>query len=137
MPEPDCFLRYCRNAATQNFITLGKIPHIRIGGPSLQRGVVLNGFIHRKPSEHLCQRYVCSTKCPSSYPCKITMVQCCKQRGYQLMLYRVKTYLTCLAVIQFRRPSQSRCLPAVCLSKVTYSTFSATSIFLPHLRTPT
>jgi len=33
----------------------------------MQRRVVLNGFIHREPSEHLCRRYMRSTECPSSY----------------------------------------------------------------------
>ena len=44
MPEPDCFLRYRISAATRNFITSWEIPRIRIGRPSLQRGVVLKLF---------------------------------------------------------------------------------------------
>ena len=38
MPEPDCFLRY-RISAVEFYV--GKIPRIRIGGPPLQRSVVL------------------------------------------------------------------------------------------------
>ena len=43
-----------------------KIPRIGIGRPLLQRGVVLKWFIHRKPWEHLCRRYMRSTECPCS-----------------------------------------------------------------------
>jgi len=43
MPEPDCFLRYRISAATWNFMS-GKIPRIHIGGPPLQRGVILKWF---------------------------------------------------------------------------------------------
>ena len=55
--------------------------------------------------------------------------------GCRWMLYRVKTYLTYSVVIQSRHPSRSRCLRAVCPSRVTSLTFSATSIFRQRLRT--
>ena len=40
---------------------------------SLQRGMVLNGFIHRKPLEQLCRRYMRSTECPSSLQMRATL----------------------------------------------------------------
>jgi len=40
---PDCFLRYRISASARNF-TSGKSRGIRIGGPPLQRGVVLEWF---------------------------------------------------------------------------------------------
>ena len=55
------------------FYYVGKIPCI--GRPSLQQRVVLNGFIHREPSEQLCRRYMRSTECPSSITCTFTFLQ--------------------------------------------------------------
>ena len=43
LPEPDCFFRY-RMCCNAEFYYVGKIPHICIGCPSLQRGVVLKRF---------------------------------------------------------------------------------------------
>ena len=43
LPEPDCFLRY-RMRCNAKFYYIGKIPHIRIGRPSLKRDVVLKWF---------------------------------------------------------------------------------------------
>ena len=43
MPESDCFLRY-RMRCNAEFYYVGKIPRIRIGRPSVQRGVVLKWF---------------------------------------------------------------------------------------------
>jgi len=69
MPDPD----YGPDAGTRlykrcnaEFYYVGKIPCIRIGHPSLQRGMVLNGFIHGEQWEHLCRRYMRSTECSSS-----------------------------------------------------------------------
>jgi len=67
MPEPDCFLRY-RMRCNAEFYYVGKIPRrpTGIGRPSLQRRVVLNGFVHREPWEQVCWWYTRSTECSSS-----------------------------------------------------------------------
>ena len=48
-----------------------KIPRTRIGGPPLPRCVILKCFFFTVASEHLCRRYMRSTKCPSSCPQRI------------------------------------------------------------------
>ena len=60
-------MSYRHKCCEAEFHYVGKIPRICIGGLSLQRGMVLNGFIHRQPSKHLCRRYMRSTECHSSY----------------------------------------------------------------------
>ena len=79
-PDPD----YSQDAATgllypisykrcnAEFYCVGKIPRIRIGCPSLQRGVVSKWFYSPGAvSEHLCRRYMRSTEFPSSFTCSL------------------------------------------------------------------
>ena len=58
----------CCNA---EFYYVGKIPRILyvLAARRCSEAWFKNGFIHRKPSEHLCRRYMRCTECPSS--CRI------------------------------------------------------------------